>query len=163
MLPSGPHYSLGGKFAGDAAYDGTRIYIATSEGLKLINTLSWSLESAATVFKNSSFPSRIIFSEKTNYFIYSDMSFKILSDNYTPIILSEPLDITFFLDSRGALEIIDNRTGSYLGSRFFGTIDRPFLKTAKDYTSKSIFIPLSSPAKIFCYSLKFAVSQKMPR
>jgi hypothetical protein len=174
MMPSGQSFTLGGIFSGNAVYYENRIYISSSAGLKIVDTAPWSVESSENGFKDESLPPVIVFtgtaglfnnriSSKTNYYIYSDLSFKSIDENYSPFILSESLGVASFIDSKGYLEIIDRSTGRYIHSRFIGSVDRPFLKIARDYQSKSIFIPMSSPAKIFCYSLNFAVSQKMPR
>lgn len=165
------YYQFNGYFSGNASYYKSRLYISTSEGTKILNTLAWTSESAilnwntgasaflfdssgTTLFTNSD-------NKDLNYHLFSDFTFNSSSAaSYSPLILSQPLSITAFIDSKGNLTLMDSRTGHYINSKFVGSIDRPFLKIAKDYNSKAVFIPLSSPAKIFCYSLDFAASQK---
>ncbi len=171
MNPAGPGLRLGGKFDGNAAYYDDRIFLSASDGLKIVNTDSWSPENADQDFKNGTPP--VIFGgslglknrrKALKYYIFSDLSFKTADENsYTPLIMSGTIGVAAFIDSKGFLEVIDSSTGRYVGSKFVGTIDRPFMKTAIDYGAKSIFLPVSSPAKIFCYSINFAASQKMPR
>ncbi len=168
-------YVFKGIFSGDAVYDNGRIYISTDSGVKILNTVTWSPESAENDITGLSKP--VLFDgmsaglvKKTagpsqRYFLFSNQSFKTPpgSNSYSPIIYSDTLGVAAFIDQKGYLNIVDSRTGYFVYSKFIGNINRPFLKVSKDYRSKSVFVPLSSPAKIFCYSLKFASSQKMPR
>ena len=79
---------------------------------------------------------------------------------YSPVILSENLSAVSIIDDNGILNIFNKDDGRYIYSKYIGVINRPFLKIAEDYEGKSVFIPVSSPAKIACFSLEYAISQK---
>jgi len=172
---TGSFRAFTGTFTGNAVYDSGRIYISTSEGIKILNTVSWKAESASNDFQDLS--KRVLFDGAASgivkknagpgerYLLFSDLSFRMPpgSSSYSPVLHSDTLGIAAFINTKGFINIVDSRTGYYVYSKFIGMIERPYLKIPSDYNSKSVFIPLSSPAKIFCYSLKFAASQKMPR
>jgi hypothetical protein len=160
----------GSGYSGDFAYDNGRIYISTTGGVKALDTVKWDPVdidngtdpvlfngASAGLVKRQSGP-------EDKYLLYSSMSFRIppRGNSYSPLVQSGSLGIAAYIDPKGFINVVDSRTGYFVYSKFIGMIDRPFLKVSSDYLSKSVFIPLSSPAKIFCYSLKFAASQKMP-
>lgn len=162
-----------GAFGGDANYYDGKIYM-TSTSVKILNTVSWMPETAQIESPGS--PENILFDGKASgllkkagpgekYLLFSNMSFLTPpgGGSYSPIVHSDSLGVAAFIDSKGFLNVVDSRTGYFVYSKFIGMMERPFLKVSRDYNSKSVFIPLSSPAKIFCYSLNFAASRKMPR
>ena len=168
MLPVRTFNSFNGSsYTGDCAYDNGRIYISTTDGVKVLDAIKWEnagIDRADPVLFNGQ-STGLVKKSGDKHLLFSSQSFRLPSggNSYSPIFQSETLGIAAYIDSKGFINVVDSRTGYFVFSKFIGMMDRPFLKISSDYLSKSVFIPLSSPAKIFCYSLKFAASQKMPR
>lgn len=82
------------------------------------------------------------------------------SVTWSPVVYSDTLSVVAALDDSGMLNVFDAASGKFVYSKYLGIITRPDLKFKNDYYSKSIFIPVSSPAKIVCYSLYYAVNHR---
>jgi hypothetical protein len=79
---------------------------------------------------------------------------------YSPVYYSEILDVIAAIDDYGSINIVNAQTGALLFNKYLGVITRPYLKWAKDYYGKTVYIPVNNPSRVFCYSLDYAVSQQ---
>jgi hypothetical protein len=79
--------------------------------------------------------------------------------SYSPIAYSSSTSTVSAVDDSGILNIFDKNTMNMVYNKYIGFLGEPYLKIGQD-SSGSIFIPLTSPAKITCYSLNYAISQR---
>ena len=79
---------------------------------------------------------------------------------YSPVYYSEMLDVIAAIDDYGSINIVNAQTGALLFNKYLGVITHPYLKWAKDYYGKTVYIPVNNPSRVFCYSLDYAVSQQ---
>lgn len=166
--------SFNSTFMGNAVYYHGNLFLSTSSGIKGIHLPSKKILSP--IFLPSSSASMILSEDTSSLFIYSGSVQKIyftgreeytIVDNLSiieepskylsPMFISKALKVLVTIDRNGYLNILDSRSGHFIYSRYVGNIEKPFLKIAPDYSEKAIFIPLTSPAKILCYSLSYAL------
>lgn len=80
----------------------------------------------------------------------------------SPVYYSERLMLQAIVDQEGNLNIIDQKSGNFICSKYIGKITISGLSIKEDDGGKTVFIPVSSPSKITCYSVEFASHQKKP-
>jgi len=80
--------------------------------------------------------------------------------SYAPLVYSGSYQVVFSLDDNGNLGVYDATTGRLLFQRYLGTIQKNGLKLPLDLYQNYIFIPFSSPAKLVCFSLRYASTSK---
>lgn len=173
------------EFNGSAIYvadNGTkRVYIGNSAGVDIVDTIT--LQPLASTIDKAVKYSPMLWDvlDKTLYVVFSSYpkagigKYNSISDGvseiwpyiangsvvYAPMVYSQTLEVIAFLDDNGTLTVLNGFDGSLITEKLFlGTIDRPFMKIPKDYHEKTIFIPISSPRSIVCYSLDYAASLK---
>jgi hypothetical protein len=168
----------GTDFYGSVLYLNNSLYLATAAGIKVIpsmgtpynSSMSWKIKYSSMLAVNDSF-SVFLFAGLADSQRYglgrytqaiSDLSEDWFKQTYTavtysPIAYSDTLYVMAALDDSGILNIYDSASGKYIFSKYIGIINQPNLKFKSDYFSRSVFIPVSSPSKIVCYSLYYSV------
>ncbi len=168
-----------GSFNKSAAFFNGSLFLSTSEGVKILNTITWSSNTSLVNWKIQYSPILFDSLDSTFYiasgtvqkqgFGKSDGTTGLAEEwfastfspiSYSPMVLSENLSIAAGFDDNGIFYVFDKVKGSFINSKYLGIIDKPNLKIAEDYFGRAVFIPLTSPAKVVCYSLYYAMTQK---
>jgi hypothetical protein len=170
----------GTSFHGSALYLNNNLYIASEAGIKVIPSMGMPYSSPVTgkilyspmlavndPFRTFLFTG-VASSQRYGMGRYTQAISDLSEDwfkqtfsavSYSPMVYSDALSVAATVDDSGLLNIYDSVTGKYVYSKYVGIVNQPNLKFQKDYFAKSAFIPVSSPSKIICYSLYFAVNK----
>ncbi len=80
--------------------------------------------------------------------------------SYAPLVYNSSYQVIFSLDDTGNIGVYDASTGRLLFQRYLGSIQKTGLKLPMDMFQNYIFIPFSSPAKVVCFSLRYASTSR---
>lgn len=171
----------GDAFNGSALYLNYNLYLAGPKGIKVLPSMGKPYSSAMS--GQISYSPMTAIADPFNTVIYSGLSdsqrygigrySQTISDvaedwfrqtfaavTWSPIAYSDTLSVVAVLDDGGMFIVYDAKSGKFIYSKYIGIINKPGLTFKNDYYSKSVFLPVSSPAKIVCYSLNFAVNHR---
>ncbi|MCX7882071.1 MAG: PQQ-binding-like beta-propeller repeat protein [Brevinematales bacterium] len=76
--------------------------------------------------------------------------------SYAPLVYNSSYQVVFSLDDNGNIGVYDASTGHLLFQRYLGALQKTGLKLPMDLYQNYIFLPFSSPAKLVCFSLRYA-------
>lgn len=171
----------GETFSGSALYLNYNLYLAGPNGIRVLPSMGKPYGSAMS--GRISYSPLTALSDPFSTVIYSGVSdsrrfgigrySQTISDvaqdwfratiapvTYSPIAYSDSLSVVAVVDDSGTLNVYDAVSGKYVYSRYVGIINQPGLSFKNDYFSKSVFVPVSVPSKIVCYSLYYAVNHR---